>query len=101
MSNRKRRWLGLGLAATAGAGALGLSAMMNSAAAHADDIGLVMGGSGVPIPGADYVAAADALYLDNPGTMLYPDLTFYQATPTNPFGEGLFTPEGFYPLTGV
>jgi hypothetical protein len=101
MSNRKRRWLGLGLAATAGAGALGLSAMMNSAAAHADDIGLVMGGSGVPIPGADYVAAANALYLDNPGTMLYPDLTFYQATPTNPFGEGLFTPEGFYPLTGV
>jgi hypothetical protein len=103
MSDRKLRWLGLGLATTAGAGVLGLSAMMNPASAHADDgnIGLVMGGSGLPIPGPDYVAAADGLYLNNPGTQLYPDLTFYQATTANPFGNGLFTPEGLYPLTGV
>ncbi|UQX10905.1 PE-PPE domain-containing protein [Candidatus Mycobacterium methanotrophicum] len=103
MSDRKLRWLGLGLAATAGAGVLGLTATTSSAPAHADgeDIGLVIGGSGTPIPGADYVAAADGLYLDNPVTKLYPDLTFYQATPTNPFGEGLYTPEGLYPLTGV
>jgi PE-PPE domain len=101
MSDRKLRWLGLGLAATAGAGVVGLSAMMNPASAHADDIGLVIGGSGTPIPGPDYVEAADELYLNNPGTMLYPDLTFYQATPSNPFGNGLFTPEGLYPLTGV
>jgi hypothetical protein len=101
MSDRKLRWLGLGLVATAGVGVLGLSTMMSSASAHADDIGLVMGGSGTPIPGMDYVEAADRLYLDNPGTMLYPDLTFYQATAANPFGNGLFTPEGFYPLAGV
>ncbi len=103
MSDRKLRWLGLGLVATAGAGIVGVSAMMNPAFAHADDsdIGLVLGGSGLPIPGPDYVAAADGLYLDNPGTTLYPDLTFYQATPENPFGNGLFTPEGLYPLTGV
>jgi hypothetical protein len=101
MSDRKLRWLGLGLVATAGAGVLGLSAMMNPAFARADDIGLVMGGSGLPIPGPDYVAAADGLYLDNPATTLYPDLTFFQATPENPFGNGLFTPEGLYPLTGV
>ncbi|MFZ0907483.1 MAG: PE-PPE domain-containing protein [Mycobacterium sp.] len=93
--------MGLGLVATAGAGVLGLSAMVNSASAHADDIGLVMGGSGLPIPGPDYVRAADGLYLNNPGTGLYPDLTFYQATTANPFGNGLFTPEGLYPLTGV
>ena len=31
MSDRKLRWLGLGLVATAGAGFLGLSAMMNPA----------------------------------------------------------------------
>jgi len=50
MSGRKLRLLGLGMVATAGAGVLGLSAMMNSAYAHADgDIGLVMGGSGLPI----------------------------------------------------
>jgi len=98
MSDRKLRWLGLGLAATAGAGVLGLSAMMNPASAHADDIGLVMGGSELPIPGPTYVGAADGLYLDNPYTQLYPDLDFYQATPANPFGNGLFTPEGLYPL---
>lgn len=101
MTSRKRRWFGLGLVATAGAGLLSLSAMMNSAFAHADDTGLVMGGSGLPIPGPNYVGAADHLYLDNPFTHLYPGLTFYQATPTNPFGNGLFTPEGLYPLTGV
>src|ERR1700730_2312250 len=101
MSGRKLRWLGLGLVATAGAGVLGLSAVMNPAFARADDIGLVMGGSGIPIPGPQYVGAADGLYLNNPLTGLYPDLTFYQATPANPFGNGLFTPEGLYPLTGV
>jgi PE-PPE domain-containing protein len=101
MSYRKLRWLGLGLVTTASAGVFGLSAMMNSASAHADDIGLVMGGSGLPIPGPQYVAAADELYLNNPLTGFYPGLTFYQATPTNPFGNGLFTPEGLYPLTGV
>jgi len=100
MSDRKLRWLGLGLAATVGAGVLGLSAMMNPAFAHADDIGLVMGGSDLPIPGPTYVEAADGLYLNNPFTTLYPDLTFYQATPTNEFGNGLFTPEGAYPLFG-
>jgi hypothetical protein len=98
MSNRKHRWLGLGLVTTAGAGVIGLSAMMNPASAHADDIGLVMGGSELPIPGPQYVGAADGLYLNNPFTHLYPDLTFYQATPSNEFGNGLFTPEGLYPL---
>jgi hypothetical protein len=103
MSGRKLRWLGLGLVATAGAGVLGLTAMTNPAFAHADgeDIGLVIGASGVPIPGSLYVEAADGQYLDNPFTHFYPDLTFYQATPSNPYGEGVFTPEGLYPLTGA
>ena len=104
MSKRKLRWLGLALVATAGAGVVGLSAMINPASAHADDsnIGLVIGGTTVPIPGPNYVGAADELYLNNQAsaTPLYPDLTFYQATPTNPFGNGLFTPEGAYPLFG-
>jgi hypothetical protein len=108
MSSRKLRWLGLGLVATAGAGVLGLTAMMNPTVAYADgeDIGLVIGASGVPIPGALYVAAANGQYLDNEFTHLYPDLTFYQATSTVPsdigfYGEGVFTPEGLYPLTGA
>ena len=108
MSDRTRRWLGLGLVATAGAGVVGLTAMMNPTVAHADgaDIGLVVGASGVPIPGYLYVAAADGQYLDNVYTHFYPDLTFYQATSTVPsdtgfYGEGVFTPEGLYPLTGA
>jgi PE-PPE domain len=103
MSDRKLRWLGLGLVATASAGVAGLTAMMNPAFAHADgeDIGLVIGASGVPIPGSLYVDAADHQYLDNPYTQFYPDLTFYQATPSNPYGEGVFTPEGLYPLTSA
>ena len=90
--------MGLGMVATAGAGFLSLAAMMNSTAAHADDIGLVLGGSGVPIPGMGYVESAAGHYLfPTYGT----NIDFYQATPSNPFGEGLFTPEGLYPLTGV
>jgi hypothetical protein len=107
MSSRKRRWLGLGLVATAGAGVLGMTAMMHPTIARADgeDIGLVIGASGVPIPGADYVAASDFQYLDNQFTHFYPDLTFYGATSTVPsdegfYGIGVFTPEGLYPLTG-
>ena len=105
MSDRKLRWLGLGLVTTAGAGVLGLTPMMNPAFAHADgdDIGLVLGASGVPIPGSLYVQAADQQYLDNgPGGVPISDITsFYQATLANPFGNGVFTPEGLYPLTGA
>jgi PE-PPE domain len=113
MSDRKLRWLGLGLVTTAGAGVLGLSAMVNPAFAHADEIGDVFGASGTPIPGEEYVYAADQLYLDNaymtppnfPHGPLYPNLTtFYQGTPATlenplaPFGPGVATPEGYYPL---
>jgi hypothetical protein len=104
VSGRKARWVGFGLVTTASAGVLGLSATMNPAFAYADDgdVGLVMGGSGLPIPGSDYVGAAEELYLNNPLNPIYPDITsFYQGTPANPLGEGLFTPEGLYPLTGV
>ena len=114
MLDSKLRWLGLGLVATASAGVLGLTAVMNPAFAHADEsdipnIGLVLGASGLPLPTAmqpDYVPAADGQYLDNPYTHFYPDLTFYQATSTDPsdpgfYGPGVFTPEGLYPLTGA
>jgi hypothetical protein len=100
MSGRKTRLLGLGMVATAGAGFLSMAAMMNTGYAHADgeDIGLVLGGSGTPNPGTSYVESAAGHYL-------FPTygegISFYQATPENPFGNGLPTPEGLYPLTGV
>ncbi|UMB69287.1 PE-PPE domain-containing protein [Mycobacterium paraterrae] len=98
MSGRKLRFTGLGMVATAGAGFLSLAAMFNPTSAHADDIGLVVGGSGTPIPGSDYVESAALHYLF---PTYGPGITFYQATPENPFGEGVYTPEGLYPLTGV
>lgn len=94
MSRAKLRLLGLGMVATAGAGLMGLSA----ATARADDIGLVLGGSGTPIPGADYVEKADELYL----SQVYGEgISYYQATADDPYGDGLYTPEGFYPGTGI
>jgi hypothetical protein len=96
--------MGLGMVATAGAGFLSLAAMMNSGAAHAHDIGLVLGGSGTPIPGSAYVeSAADHYLFPTYGTAI----TFFGGSPATvgdplaPFGNGLFTPEGLYPLTGV
>ena len=68
VSGRKPRWLTAGLFASAGAGMLALTSMMNPfvRCPHADDpdIGLVVGGSGLPIPGPDYVEAADWLYIN-------------------------------------
>ena len=85
MSGRKLRWTGLGLVATGGAGVLGLTAMMNPTLAHADgeDIGLIIDGSGTPIPGAKYVYAADQLYLDNTSMTT-------GTTPDEPIYPGLF-----------
>ncbi len=110
MSHRKLRWLGLGLVTTAGAGVLSLTSIMHAAYAFGDagdaaaagpDIGLFVGASGLPIPGPDYVEAAYGLYVEPtyPGEIT----SFYQATSTNPldpgfFGNGVFTPEGLYPL---
>ncbi|BBX22530.1 hypothetical protein MTER_19410 [Mycolicibacter terrae] len=48
---------------------------------------LIMGGSGNPLPAPTYVEAADILYLQPLG---------FTGTP-----QALFTPEGFYPTTGV
>lgn len=48
---------------------------------------LVMGGSGNPLPVQSYVDAADALYLKPHGF--------------TGMAQALFTPEGFYPTTGV
>jgi hypothetical protein len=96
MSGRMVRLMGLGMVATAGAGALSLAAMMNSGYAHADDIGLVIGGSGDPLPGSGYVGAANELYIDNPLHPNFPGTTY-----PDPYANGLYTPEQWYPIEGV
>lgn len=59
-------------------------------------IGLVIGGSGIPIPGSGYVQAADQLYIDNPLHPVYPGTTY-----PGVLANGVFTPEGLYPLDGI
>lgn len=61
-----------------------------------DTLGLVIGGSGTPIPGTGYVNAADGLYINNPLHPLYPDTTY-----PGVLANGIFTPEGLYPLDGI
>ncbi len=57
-----------------------------------ETVGLVIGGSGTPIPGTGYVNAADSLYI-HPNV---PDTTY-----PGVLANGLFTPEGLYPLDGI
>ncbi|HEX7323627.1 MAG TPA: PE-PPE domain-containing protein [Mycobacterium sp.] len=57
-----------------------------------ETVGLVIGGSGTPIPGTDYVDAANALYISSNA----PDTTY-----PGVLANGLFTPEGLYPLDGI
>jgi hypothetical protein len=98
MAGRKLRWLGFGLVACAGAGTLALTSLMHSAFAYGDTadaatdpttIGLVMGGSGTPIPGPDAVQVVNDLVI-HPN---FPDTTY-----PGVLADGLFTPEGLYAL---
>ena len=77
-------------ALTAGARSYVSAEAANVAAFTAPTIGLVMGGSGIPIPGPGYVALADQLYI-------HPN--FPATTYPNPYANGLFTPE--YPVISV
>jgi hypothetical protein len=101
MSGRKLHWFTAGLFASGAVGALSLTAIMTSAFAFGDppltpdptDIGLVLGGSGLPIPTAPYVDAADTLYINGAAPIQFP------ATYPGVLANGVFTPEGLYPLT--
>lgn len=90
MIGHRLRWLVVGMLASAGAGLLTLTSAMNSAFAFADaeDIGLVMGGSGDPTPGTAYVDAVNALYI----APNFPDTTY-----PGVLAGGLYTPELVFP----
>ena len=76
--------LGSGLFAGVGAGLLALTSMLNPAFAHGADVGLIIGGSAIPVPPPSYVQPAFELYIQP----RCPDCT----------AQGLFTPEGLYPI---
>lgn len=67
--------------------AVQLTSTDSADSALGDGIALVMGGSGIPLPPQRYADAAAALYLQPHG---------FTGT-----AQPLFTPEGFYPTTGV
>ncbi|WP_343601035.1 PE-PPE domain-containing protein, partial [Mycobacterium sp.] len=77
-----------GLFASAGAGLLSLTSVMNSAFAYADPVTLIIGGSGIPIPPPEYISDAFTKFIEPQ----FGDLGFTQP-PT-----GLFTPEQLYPI---
>ena len=91
MSSREFHRVSLGLLVTVGL--CGLTSMLNSAAALADTAdsplgdgtALVFGGTGVPTPPAQYVDAADTLYLQQLG---------FTGT-----AESSYTPEGSSAMT--
>lgn len=56
----------------------------------------IMGGSGLPIPSPQYLAALTDRFI-SPATPKFEGQPTFQVDATNP----LFTPEGLYPLTGV
>ncbi|MGC1803777.1 MAG: PE-PPE domain-containing protein [Mycobacterium sp.] len=80
-----------------------MTAIVNSAFAFGDpplpgptdptDLGLVLGGSGLPIPTAPYVDAADLAYINGWAPVQFP------ATYPGVLANGVFTPEGLYPVT--
>ncbi|MBS9535516.1 PE-PPE domain-containing protein [Mycobacterium sp. M1] len=77
----------------------GLSAALKTVAAEAtllDTEAWIMGGSGLPIPPADYMAAITDRFID-PSSPKFDGQQIFPVTAQNP----LFTPEGLYPLTGV
>jgi hypothetical protein len=88
MVTRGCRGLGLGVSAIAAASVLGLTSMTRPAVAFAEDVALIMGGTGLPVPPQSYVDAVDQLYLVPKG---YGGYT----------AQGLTTPEQGYPITGV
>ncbi len=88
MISRGRRGLALAISAIAGASVLGLTSMTRPEVAFAEDVALIMGGSGLPNPPQSYVDAVENLYLAPNGYGAY--------TP-----QVLTTPEQLYPITGV
>lgn len=77
-------------AANAAAVSTALGETATPAAAAATDITLAIGGSGNPTPSLAYVDAVVSKYV----TPNFPAFTIANA-------QALFTPEGFYPLTGI
>jgi hypothetical protein len=85
VTGNRLRWFGFGLAASVGAGLLGLTSTIHAPYAYGDDTAFVIGGSGTPIPDQSFVDIVEQLFLAPNG---YADYT----------PQALATPEGNSPL---
>lgn len=107
MTSRTLRSLRVVPAALAGVAALSLLTALNPAVVGATQTTLaqvrlldteawIMGGSGLPIPPQSYIDALSARYIS-------PSAPFFDGQPSYPVDKtnGLFTPEGLYPNSGV
>ncbi|SRX92702.1 PPE family protein PPE28 [Mycobacterium tuberculosis H37Rv] [Mycobacterium shimoidei] len=117
MTGGTLRWLTVGLLSTAGAGMISLTSMTGSAIAFADaptppgeppfpneNVSWVelMGGSGTPIPQEGFNGAYMADVFTRFIQPNFPSVNFDSPCPSAPCDvNGLFTPEGLYPLTGI
>lgn len=98
MTGRRFRWLIVGLLASAGAGLLMLTSTMNAAFAFGVvDESAIMGGTDNPLPDPDYITAVNGLYIDPAGGPIFTGQTVYPGYNPN----GLYTPEQFWPVTGL
>ena len=82
MTRRGSRWLRAGLLATAGAGLLEMTSVLNPAVGLADDTALIMGYAETPTPLESYVSQVMSLFID----------------PSPPLFAGQPTYDGYSPL---
>jgi hypothetical protein len=118
MPGRNLRWLSVGMLSAGGAALLALTSAMNASLAYGapaptppgeppfpnPDVSYVelMGGSGTPIPQEGMGGAYMGDVFDRFLAPNFPDVSFASPCPSFPCEvNGLFTPEGLYPLTGV
>jgi hypothetical protein len=76
MTRRGSRWLTAGLLATAGAGLLDITAVINPAPSMADDTALIMGYTETPVPMQSYVDQVMSLFI-SPNTPLFAGQPIY------------------------
>lgn len=108
MTSRRFRSLGVVLSAIVGVIVLGasststpvLSSRLKTVSAgvkllDAETVGLVMGGSGTPIPSSEFINGVLERY--DPTAPIFPGQPFFPVDKVDP----VFTPEGLYPTTGV
>lgn len=95
MADRRFRWLGVGLLASAGAGLLGVESTLNAGSAYGDDTALIMGDAFMATPDQTYLTEVMDLFIKPvpplfQGQPVFPAYTpVSQYTPETNYQQGL------------